>query len=87
MLIFSLVGTIADVDSTTPDNPPHPSPVLLLETDEDGITRVVMPETASPVPIEALQVGRRVLISAEAQLFPAPGSLPVAFHFEFVDVH
>ncbi len=85
-LYFNLVGTIADVDETTPDNPAHPSPVVLLETD-DKIERVVAPAAAWDGPRELLQPGRRLRIAGECEFPAKPGTLPVAFHVEFVDVH
>ena len=74
MLYFNVIGTIADVDSTTPDSPLHPSPVLLVETDE-AIERIVLPERAWSGPTDVLQIGRRVHVAAELEFFPRPGSL------------
>jgi hypothetical protein len=44
-LYFNLVGTVAHIEETTPDNPLHPSPVLLLDTVE-RIERVVLSGSA-----------------------------------------
>ena len=86
MLYFNVVGTIADVDSTTRDSPLHPAPVLLIETDE-AIERVVLSQRAWSGPAHMLQIGRRVHVAAELDFFPRPGSLPQAFHFAFVDLN
>ncbi len=85
-LYFSLVATIADVDETTPENPLHPSPVLLLDT-EDNIERVVLPPAAWLGPRDALQVGRRLRVAGHCDIPLMPGALPVAFHVEFIDLH
>jgi hypothetical protein len=81
-LYFNLVGTVADVDETTPEHPCHPSPVILIDTD-DKIERFVLPAWAWPGPRDAIQVGRRLRVSGELE-FPAK---PVAFHVELIDVH
>ena len=86
MLFFDLIGVIADVDATSVDNPCHPSPVLLLEVD-DEIARIVVPRAAWQGPGEVLQVGRVVRVAGQVDFFPKPGSLPVAFHFELADLN
>ena len=73
MLYFNLIGTIADVDETTPDNPLHPSPVLLLDTD-DRIERIVLPTSAWAGPRDLLQVGRRLRVSGECKFPAKPGT-------------
>ena len=88
MMTLSLVGTIPDVDETTPDNPRHPSPVLLLEvSDAQPITRVVLPRSAWDGSIDSLRVGRRVALAAEVDMEESSrSSPPVACHLRFVDV-
>ncbi len=85
-LYFQFVGTIADVDDTTSENALHPSPVLLLDT-EDNIERIVLPESAWAGSREVLQVGRRLRVAGHCDFPPRPGTLPVAFHVELIDVH
>ena len=86
-LYFELVGTIADVDETTTENPSHPSPVLLIDT-EDKIERIVLPASVWPEGMrEVLQIGRRLCVAAHCDLMPKPGALPVALHVELIDVH
>jgi hypothetical protein len=76
-LCFNFVGTIADVDETTPDNPRHPSPVLLIDMgDGNGIERVVLPASVWDKPRAMLQVGRRVRVAGTADILPKPGALP-----------
>ena len=86
MLYFNLVGTLADIDETTAENPLHPAPVLLIEID-DEIERVVLPATAWSSPRDVLQVGRRVRVGGHFNVIPKRGSLPVAFCVELIAVH
>ena len=87
MLYFSFIGTIADVDQTTTENPSHPAPVLLTDT-EDTIERIVLPASVWPEGMrEVLQVGRRLCVAGHCDLMPNPGALPVALHVEFIDTH
>ena len=87
MLYFSSIGTIADVDKTTTDNPSHPAPVLLIDT-EGRIARIVLPASVWPEGRRGvLQVGRRVCVAGHCDLLPKPGALPIAIYVELVDVH
>ena len=86
MMFFYLIGTIAEIDATVAGNPCHPSPVLLLEVD-DEIARVVLPRTAWPEPRGVLQIGRLVRNAGQGKLFPKAGSLPVASQFELADLN
>ncbi len=85
-LYFQFVGTIADFDETTQDSPLHPSPIVLLETD-DKIERVVLPKSTWSGSRHTLQIGRRLRVAGHFDFPPEPGTLPVAFHVEFIDVH
>jgi hypothetical protein len=73
LLYFNLVGTIADVDETTTDNPSHPAPVLLIDT-EDKIERVVLPASVWPDGMrDVLQVGRRLRVAGHSDMMPKRG--------------
>ena len=86
-LYFNLVGTIADVDETTPEDPSHPAPVFLIDT-EDKIERVVLPASVWPEGMrEVLQIGLRLRVAGHCDLMPKPGALPVALHVELIDLH
>ena len=85
-LYFDLVGTIADIDETTTENPSHPAPVLLLEACEE-IHRVVLPREVWEGAAEALQIGRTVRVGVRYELPAKPGAVPVAFHFAFADLN
>ena len=86
-LYFSFIGTIADVDQTTTENPSHPARVLLIDT-EDKIERIVLPASVWPEGMrEVLQVGSRLCVACHCDLMPKPGALPVALYVELIDVH
>lgn len=68
---FSLNGTLADIDETTPDEPYHPAPVLIVELEEGVMVRVIAPCTAKTA-LGTHLVGRPARITGDCQMRMEP---------------
>ena len=67
---FRLTGVVADIDDTTPDEPSHPSLVVILESGDD-FARIVIPASVwPPEKRELLAVDRPVAVSGESDVDP-----------------
>ena len=75
-----LIGTVADLDNTVPNDPCHPALVVITDT-AIGLVHIVVPAAAWPRARELLQVGRRLRATCE----PTPGAPPVATRVELLD--
>jgi len=67
---FRLTRVVADVDDTTPNEPGHPSLVLILECGDD-LARIVIPASVWPLEKrELLAVDRPIAVSGETDGAP-----------------
>jgi hypothetical protein len=69
-LSFRLTGVVADIDDTTPDEPSHPSLVVILESGDD-FARIVIPASVWPLEKrDLLAVDRPVAVAGESNIDP-----------------
>lgn len=69
-ILLRLTGRVADIDDTTPDEPGHPSLVLIIECGND-LARIVVPATVwPPEQRDLLAVDRPIAVTGETEVDP-----------------
>ena len=68
MISFAFRGTIADLDETTPDEPCHPSLVLVIEVDQT-FSRVIAPDGVLDGRRQLLCAGRPIEVFGEVKRY------------------
>ena len=67
ILMFRLVGRVADIDDTVPGEPQHPALALIIECD-DELARIVVPSPAwPPEKRELLAVDRPIAVTGDSE--------------------
>jgi hypothetical protein len=85
-LFFRLTGRVADLDDTTPDEPGHPSLVLIIECGDD-LARIVVSATVwPPEQRDLLAVDRPIAVTGETDVDPfRPCARAIATSLQLLD--